>query len=118
MKLPLFLLNQQAVLKAYIGNDASGQQIYGNISTLDSSGVVSYNAATGEYTLRCRFEPSKASQRIPDRETRIYRGTLFILGEDVPPQSKIIFGGDKYIVGECIKRYGLNGISHLEVLLT
>lgn len=118
MKPPLFLFGQQAILKVFQANDAYGDKIYGEITTLDPTVVLNYDTTSGEYTIKCRFEPQISSVRNPDQEQKTFTGTIFTLGTDIPTQSELIFDGRTYIVGDCLKHYAPTGISHLEVLLT
>ncbi len=118
MKPPLYLFGQEAKLKAFEGVTSFGEKVYKQINTLDSMVVKGFNATTGEYLIKCRFEPKVATSRQPLDETKSYRGILFTLGTDIPTQSTVEFAGEKYIVGECIAHYSPQGISHLEVLLT
>jgi hypothetical protein len=118
MIIPLYLLNQTAKLKIYVGNNSNGEPVYGTAENLDNSVILAFNNSNGEYTIRCRLEPTKSSSRQPGKESISFRATLFTLGSDIPTLSKVIIDGDKYTVGDCIKRYGLNGLSHIEVLLT
>jgi hypothetical protein len=117
MKPPQWLFGQTAILKSFNAVNAFGEKVYNQITTLDPFTIVSYDSTNGEYTIKCRFEPSVASDRAPLDVTKSYIGTLFVLGTDIPTQSTIEFEGRKYIVGQCIKHYSPTGISHLEVLL-
>jgi hypothetical protein len=117
MRIPQFLLNQQIILKAYLGTNSNGAQVYGEISTLDSSCIINFDESDGEYTIRARLEPAKVSIRQADRESSQFKAILFTLGTDIPTQSKIVYGGNKYIVAECMQVMSLDGISHLEVML-
>jgi hypothetical protein len=117
MRVPQFMLNQKVVLKAYVGIDSSGSQVYGQISTIDSSCILNFDVADGEYLIKARLEPARVSNRQADRETKQFKATLFTLGTNIPPQSKIVYEGNKYIVSECLQVVGLSGISHLEVML-
>lgn len=117
MKPPQFLFGQQVKLKVFTGVNAFGEKVYNQITTLDPFTIVSYDSANGEYTIRCRFEPTVSTNRAPLDAQKQYTGTLFVLGTDIPTQSTIEFEGRKYIVGDCIKHYSPTGISHLEVLL-
>jgi hypothetical protein len=117
IKPPITLFGQQATLKVFAGNNAYGEKVYGVINTLDPSIVVSYNNSTGEYIIKCRFEPTISTARNPQQEQKTFVGSIFTLGTDIPTQSTIIFEGNKYIVADCVKHYSTIGISYLEVLL-
>lgn len=117
MKIPRFILNQLVTLKAYKGTDSSGAPVYDSISTIDPDCIISYDDSSKEYVVRGRFEPVEATKRNTMESDAEFRGTFFTLGTHVPPQSVLIFEGNKYIVTDCIKQYGLNSISHIEVTL-
>jgi hypothetical protein len=118
MKPPMFLLNHQVTLRSFQATNALGEKIYTTISTLDPTSIISYDAGTGTYLVRGRFEPSVATDRQSDKQDTRYIATLFILGTDIPTESVVIFENNKYIVSECVKHYDLNSISYLEVLLS
>ena len=118
MRIPKFLLNQNIILKAYVGINSNGEQVYGQITTLDSSCIINFDVTDGEYIIKGRLEPTRVSNRQSDREVKQFKATLFTLGTNIPPQSKVIYEGNKYVVSECLQVIGLNGISHLEVMLS
>jgi hypothetical protein len=117
MKPPRFLFNHTVDIRGFVGNDSSGNKIYTNISGIDASMIIS-SLPTGTVTIKCRFEPKITTVRSADGDDKTYIGSLFTFGTDIPTQSTVIFENKKYIVGECLKHYDLNGISYLEVLLT
>lgn len=120
IKPPKILFQHIVTLKSFEANNAVGEKVYTTIDTLDPWTILSYNNNNGEYTIRCRFEPTVSTTRSNTAEQKVYRGTLFMLGTDIPTQSTIKINGtnEKYIVGDVVKHYDLQGISYLEVLLT
>lgn len=120
IKPPKFLFNHKVIIKAFEANNAYGEKVYSTLDNLDPWSIVSFNSSNGEYIIRCRFEPTISTARGQLDETKTYRGTLFILGTDIPTQSTIKVEGstEKYIVGDVRKHYNLNGVAYLEVLLT
>lgn len=117
MRIPSMLLNQTVILKAYIGTDSRGQQVYGTIDTLDSDSIVSFDEESGEYVIRCRFESTVSSDRQGQRETKDFTARMFVNGSNIPAQSRVIYEGKKYTVADCIQQYAMRGLSHIEVRL-
>lgn len=115
---PRFLFGHLVYLRAFAGKNAIGEKVYANSAVLDAWSVDSFSPNTGTYTIKARFEPTVNNSRQPDKSTKQYRATLFVLGTDIPTESVVIFEDNKYIVSECIKHTDLEGISYLEVLLS
>lgn len=117
MKIPLFLLNQEITLMAYKGNNPHGEPIYGEITTLDTEIILTYESATKEYKIRGRIEPKIYGQRQQPGEDKIGRGTAWTLGTHIPVQSILKYNGQSYTVLNTKLQYAMNSISHLEVEL-